>query len=52
MDKSNFDYYRVLDLFLPLIDRENDKIFGLTLIPHFIQKDDDVNTHIYDKTKN
>ena len=32
MDKSNFDCYRVLDLFLPLIDRQNDKIFGLTLM--------------------
>ena len=51
MDKSNGDCYRVLDLFLPLIDRENDKIFGLTLMPHFVQNDDDVKKHFYDKMK-
>ena len=51
MDKSNFDCYRVLDLFLPLIDRQNDKIFGLTLMPHFVQNDDDVKKHFYDKMK-
>ena len=49
MDKSNGDCYRVLDLFLPLIDRENDKIFGLTLMPHFVQNDDDVKKHFYNK---
>ena len=51
MDKSNGDCYRVLDLFLPLIDRENDKIFGLTLMPHFVQNDEDVKKHFYDKMK-
>ena len=51
MDKSNFDCYRVLDLFLPLIDRQNDKIFGLTLMQHFVQNDDDVKKHFYDKMK-
>ena len=51
MDKSNFDCYRVLDLFLPLIDRQNDKIFGLTLMPHFVQNDEDVKKHFYDKMK-
>jgi hypothetical protein len=51
MDKSNGDCYRVLDLFLPLIDRENDKIFGFTLMPHFVQNDDDVKKHFYDKMK-
>ena len=49
MDKSNSDCYRVLDLFLPLIDRENDKIFGLTLLPHFVQNDEDVKKHFYEK---
>ena len=49
MDKSNSDCYRVLDLFLPLIDRENDKIFGLTLMPHFVQNDEDVKKHFYEK---
>ena len=49
MDKSNFDCYRILDLFLPLMDRQNDKIFGLTLMPHFVQNDDDVKKHFYDK---
>ena len=51
MDKSNGDCYRVLDLFLPLIDKENDKIFGLTLMPHFVQNDEDVKKHFYDKMK-
>ena len=51
MDKSNFDCYRVLDLFLPLIDRQNDKIFGLTLMPHFVQNDEDVKKNFYDKMK-
>ena len=51
MDKSNGDCYRVLDLFLPLIDRQNDKIFGLTLMPHFVQNDEDVKKHFYDKMK-
>ena len=49
MDKSNGDCYRVLDLFLPLIDRENDSIFGLTLMPHFVQNDEDVKKHFNDK---
>ena len=49
MDKSNSDCYRLLDLFLPLIDKENDKIFGLTLMPHFVQNDADVKKHFYDK---
>ena len=49
MDESNSECYRVLDLFLPLIDRQNDKIFGLTLMPHFVKKDDDVKKHFYDK---
>ena len=51
MDKSNGDCYRVLDLFLPLVDRENDKIFGFTLMPHFVQNDDDVKKHFYEKMK-
>ena len=49
MDESNSECYRVLDLFLPLIDRQNDKIFGLTLMPHFVKKDDDVKNHFYGK---
>ena len=49
MDKSNSDCYRVLDLFLPLIDKEKDKIYGLTLMPHFVQNDADVKKHFYDK---
>ena len=51
MDKSNGDCYRVLDLFLPLVDRENDKIFGFTLMPHFVQNDDDEKKHFYEKMK-
>ena len=51
MDKSMNDCYRVLDLFLPLIDRANDKIYGFTLIPHFAQNDDDVKEIFYEKMK-
>ena len=51
MDKSMNDCYRVLDLFLPLIDRNNDKIYGFTLLPHFAQNDDDVKAIFYEKMK-
>jgi len=51
MDKSMNDCYRVLDLFLPLIDRANDKIYGFTLMPHFAQNDDDVKEKFYEKMK-
>ena len=51
MDKSMNDCYRVLDLFLPLIDRNNDKIYGFTLLPHFAQNDDDVKAKFYEKMK-
>ena len=49
MDKSNSDCYRVLDLFLPLVDRSQDKIYGLTLMPHFVQNDDDVKKQFFEK---
>ena len=51
MDKSMNDCYRVLDLFLPLIDRSCDKIYGFTLMPHFAQNDDDVKEKFYEKMK-
>ena len=31
MDRSNSDCLKVLDVFLPLIDRDIDRIYGLTL---------------------
>ena len=40
MDRSNSDCLKVLDLFLPLIDFENDKIHGLTLLPSYVNFDD------------
>ena len=49
MDKSNFDCYLVMDLFLPLVNKSVDKIFGLTLMPHFVQNDDDVKKKFYEK---
>jgi hypothetical protein len=49
MDKSNSDCYMVMDLFLPLVNRSVDKIFGLTLMPHFAQNDDDVKKKFYEK---
>ena len=51
MDKSMNDCYRVLDLFLPLIDRSCDKIYGFTLMPHFAQNDNDVKEKFYEKMK-
>lgn len=51
MDKSMNDCLRVLDLFLPLIDRSCDKIYGFTLMPHFAQNDDDVKEKFYEKMK-
>ena len=49
MDKSNSDCYRVLDLFLPLIDRRVDKIYGFTLMPEYVQNDNDVKKKFYEK---
>ena len=49
MDKSQYDCYRVLDLFLPLIDRSVDKIYGLTLMPQYVSSDDDVKKKFYEK---
>jgi hypothetical protein len=49
MDKSNSDCYKVLDVFLPLIDRSVDKIYGLTLMPHFVHDDEDVKKKFCEK---
>ena len=40
MDRSLSDSLRVLDLFLPVIDFEKDKIKGLALLPSYLTKDD------------
>ena len=49
MDKNNSDCYRVLDLFLPLVDKKVDKIYGLTLLPEYIKSDEDVRKKFYEK---
>ena len=50
MDRSNSDCLKVLDLFLPLIDKEKDRIYGLTLMPPFVAFDD-IKTPFYEKMK-
>ena len=49
MDKNNSDCYRILDLFLPLIDKKVDKIYGLTLLPEYVKSDEDVKKKFYEK---
>ena len=50
MDKNNSDCYRVLDLFLPLVDKSVDKIYGLTLMPEYVHNnDEDVKKKFYEK---
>ena len=49
MDKNNSDCYRVLDLFLPLVDKSVDKIYGLTLLPQYIHSDEDIKKIFYNK---
>jgi len=39
------------DLFLPLIDRSVDKIYGLTLMSEYTTNYDDMKRHFYDKMK-
>jgi len=51
MDRNVSDSYRVIDLFLPLIDRSVDKIYGLTLMSEYTTNDDDMKRHFYDKMK-
>ena len=50
MDRSNSDCLKVLDLFLPLIDRDIDRIYGLTLLPPFVSYDD-IKAPFYEKMK-
>ena len=50
MDRSNSDCLKVLDLFLPLIDREIDRIYGLTLMPPYVSYDD-IKAPFYEKMK-
>jgi hypothetical protein len=50
MDRSNSDCLKVLDLFLPLIDRDIDRIYGLTLMPPFVSYDD-IKAPFYEKMK-
>ena len=50
MDRSNSDCLKVLDLFLPLIDRDIDRIYGLTLMPPYVSFDD-IKAPFYEKMK-
>ena len=49
MDKSNSDCYKVLDLFLQLIDKNLDKVYGLTLMPQYVYTDEDIKKQFYEK---
>ena len=49
MDKNISDSERVLDLFLPFIDRRVDKIYGFTLIPEYMTTDEDIKKKFYKK---
>ena len=50
MDRSNSDCLKVLDLFLPLMDKDKDRIYGLTLMPPFVAFDD-IKAPFYEKMK-
>ena len=49
MDRNVSDSYRVIDLFLPLIDRRVDKIYGLTLMSEYTTNDEDMKRRFYEK---
>ena len=50
MDRSNSDCLKVLDVFLPLVDRDIDRIYGLTLMPPYVAYDD-IKAPFYEKMK-
>lgn len=50
MDRSSSDCFKILDVFLPLIDLERDFIYGLTLIPPYVTFDD-IKKQFNDKMK-
>ena len=50
MDRSNSDCLKVLDVFLPLIDLDVDRIYGLTLMPPYVSYDD-IKAPFYEKMK-
>ena len=39
-DRSSSECYKTLHVFLPLINKENDSIHAITLLPNFINYDD------------
>ena len=49
MDKNMSDSERVLDLFLPFVDRRVDKIYGFTLFPQYMSTDEDMKKKFYKK---
>ena len=50
IDRSNSDCLKIFDLFLPLIDRDKDRIYGLTLMPPYVAFDD-IKAPFYEKMK-
>ena len=51
MDRNVSDSYRVIDLFLPLMDFSVDKIYGLTLMSEYTTNDETMKRNFYDKMK-
>ena len=49
MDRNVMDSYRVIDLFLPLIDTSVDRIYGLTLMSEYTTNDEDMKRRFYEK---
>ena len=50
MDSSNSDCLKVLDSFLPFIDRDIDRIYGWTLMPPYVTYDN-IKAPFYEKMK-
>ncbi len=49
MDRNVSDSYLVIDLFLPLIDKSVDKIYGLTLMSEYTSDDENMKKNFYKK---
>ncbi len=50
MDRSSSDCFKVFDYFLPFMDIEKDFIYGLTLIPPYVNFDD-IKRQFYERLK-
>lgn len=51
MDRNVSDSYLVIDMFLPLIDKSVDKIYGLTLMSEYTTNDEEMKKKFYEKMK-